>query len=120
MATVTRVQFTDDIDGKALDVEDLNTVAWTWLGVDYEFETSTANLDRIEHGRVSMAVLLAKSRRVGGRKHQPAHTSTDAKRAAVAAGTDSAAIRQWARISGYRLGARGRIPTDIAEAFTHR
>ncbi|WP_207843930.1 histone-like nucleoid-structuring protein Lsr2 [Williamsia soli] len=120
MATVTRVEFTDDIDGKALDIDDLNRVSWSWLGVDYEFETSTANLDRIEHGRVPLATLLATSRRVGGRKHRPSHTTTAPTRIAVVAGTDSTTIRQWARDNGYELGDRGRIPTHILTAFTDR
>lgn len=119
MATVTRVEFTDDIDGKALDIDDLNMVNWTWLGVEYEFDTSTVNLDRIETGRVPLATLLAKSRRVGGRTRQPGHTSV-ASTHSPASGVDSTAIRLWARDNGYELGDRGRIPAHILQAFTDR
>ncbi|MBA4026432.1 MAG: Lsr2 family protein [Gordonia sp.] len=119
MATVTRFEFTDDIDGKALDVEDLTIVTWSWLGVDYEFETSAANLDRIENGRVPVSTLLAKSRRVGGRKRAP--TRARAKTAPVAnsgATADTTTIRAWAQQNGYEVADRGRIPATIIDAYT--
>ena len=122
MATVTRFEFTDDLDGKALDVEDLNIVAWSWLGVDHEIETSTTNLDRIENGRVPLSAVLAKWRRVGGRKRAPAHTLTAPKGSATGSegSEDTKAIRAWAQDNGYKLSSRGRIPADIAAAFAKR
>ena len=122
MATVTRFEFTDDVDGKALDVEDLNTVAWSWLGVDYELDTSTVNLDRIENGRVPVSTLLAKSRRVGGRKRAPAHkrSAPAAPASDSAAPADTKAIRAWAQDNGYELSARGRIPAHIVAAFAEQ
>lgn len=112
MATVTRIEFIDDIDGKPLDVEDVNVVAWSWLGVDYEFETSTANLDRIEVGRVPLANLLAKSRRIGGRRrsHGPNNRHPQTSESA-------STIRNWARENGYEILQRGRIPADIVDAY---
>jgi hypothetical protein len=61
MAEKTVFQYFDDLDGAALDVEDLQTVEWSWRGVAYHFDTSTAHLDDIEAGQVSVATLLAKS-----------------------------------------------------------
>lgn len=116
MATVTRFEFTDDIDGKALDVDDLNIVTWSWLGVDYEFETSTANLDRIENGRLPMSTLLAKSRRIGGRKRAPSHKRPS--RPTDGGPSEATTIRQWAIGSGYGISERGRIPAHIIDAFT--
>lgn len=120
LATVTRLEFTDDIDGKALDLDDVNVVAWSWWGVDYEFETSTTNLDRIESGQVSVATLLDRSRRVGGRKRAPAHkpTSSSPTVASSVASADTKTIRAWAQQNGYELGDRGRIPAHIVDAFT--
>ena len=57
-------QYFDDLDGEALNIEDLQTVEWSWAGVDYHFDTSTANLDKIEAGHVSVATLLTKSERI--------------------------------------------------------
>ncbi|PYE13554.1 Lsr2 protein [Williamsia limnetica] len=123
MATVTRLEFTDDLDGKALDVDDINTVSWSWLGVDYEFDTSTTNLDRIETGRVPISTLLAKSRRVGGRKRSPGHKKTGNSSIAASdsnAPADTKTVRAWAQEQGYELSSRGRIPTDIIEAYTQQ
>lgn len=124
MATVTRLEFTDDLDGKALDVDDINTVSWSWLGVDYEFDTSTTNLDRIETGRVPISTLLAKSRRVGGRKRTPGHKTTGKNRGPAASDSNAAGdpttIRAWAREHGYELSNRGRIPAEIVEAYTQQ
>lgn len=118
MATVTRVEFTDDIDGKALDIDDLNVVGWTWLGVDYEFDTSTTNLDRIESGRVPLSTLVARSRRVGGRKRTPGRKVPASVPAPETPAADSKTIRSWAQRNGYQLADRGRIPAEIVEAFT--
>jgi hypothetical protein len=119
VATVTQVEFTDDIDGKGLDIDDLNVVGWTWLGVDYEFDTSTTNLDRIESGRVPLSTLLARSRRVGGRKRTPGRKVVAASvPAPETPAADSKTIRSWAKQNGYELADRGRIPAEIVEAFT--
>lgn len=115
MATVTRFEYTDDIDDKTLDVDDLNVVAWSWLGVDYELDTSTANLDRIENGRLTVATLLAKSRRVGGRRRSAGRSPRSSLPAIGSA--DTKAIREWAQRNGYTISSRGRIPADIVEAF---
>lgn len=104
-------------------MDDINTVSWSWLGVDYEFDTSTTNLDRIETGRVPISTLLAKSRRVGGRKRSPGHKKTGSSAAAASdstAAADPTTIRAWAREHGYELSNRGRIPTDIIEAYTQQ
>lgn len=121
MATVTRFEFTDDIDGKPLDVDNLNVVSWTWLGVEYEFETSTINLDRIENGRVPVATLLTKSRRVGGRKRTPtSKPATAPSSAAIRTASTSAntkTIRTWAQENGYAVNDRGRIAAAVVDAF---
>ncbi|WP_207844071.1 histone-like nucleoid-structuring protein Lsr2 [Williamsia soli] len=115
---MTRVEFTDDIDGKALEIDDLNVVGWTWLGVDYEFDTSTTNLDRIESGRVPLSTLLARSRRVGGRKRTPGTKAPANVPAPAVSNAATKTIRSWAQQNGYQLGDRGRIPADVVEAFT--
>lgn len=118
MATVTRFEFVDDIDGKALNNDDIVTVQWSWLGVEYEFDTSTTNFDRIENGRIPVSTLLAKSHRTGGRKRSP--KSNPAAPAAASAGSDTKTIRAWAQQNGYAVSNRGRIPTEVIEAFANQ
>lgn len=115
---MTRFEYVDDIDGKPLDIDELNTVQWSWLGVEYEFETSTTNLDRIENGRLPVSTLLAKSRRVGGRKRTPGKNPSPKK--AAGAPSDTKAIRAWAQQNGYAVSDRGRIPAEVIEDFNNQ
>ncbi|AZG48044.1 histone-like nucleoid-structuring protein Lsr2 [Gordonia insulae] len=114
MATVTRYEITDDIDGKPLDVDDLNVVDWSWRGVDYQFDTSTANLQRIESGRVPVSTLLTRSRRKGGRRQ------ATTRRARSTAGVDTKQVREWARENGHDVSDRGRLPDHVVDAYLAR
>jgi hypothetical protein len=119
MAKKTVIEYVDDLDGKPVDVDDLHTIEWSWLGVDYVIDTSTTNLEKIEAGKVSLATLLAKSTRVGGRRRSTAlkhHSIAREVRGAPGAG-ERAAIRTWAREQGYDVGDRGRISEEIVSAY---
>ncbi|GAC47033.1 histone-like nucleoid-structuring protein Lsr2 [Gordonia aichiensis] len=120
MATIRSVAFVDDLDGREIDLDDVHTVLWSWLGVEYQLDISSANLDKVENGRVTVAKLLEASTRVGGRKQSTAPRVS--KRAAAAAspkgGTASTGdIREWAIEEGYEVGPRGRLPKEIIEAY---
>lgn len=115
---MTRFEFVDDLDGKPLDNGDIVSVQWSWLGVEYEFDTSTTNLDRIENGRIPVSTLLAKSHRTGGRRRSPKSKPTAP--AAFAASSDAKTIRAWAQQNGYAVSDRGRIPADVIEAFSNQ
>ncbi|WP_030167382.1 MULTISPECIES: Lsr2 family protein [Actinomycetes] len=118
MAKKTVVEFIDDLDGKPIEIDELNTIEWSWRGVDYVVDTSTANLEKIENGKVPVTTLLNKSTGVSGRRR-----SGTAKRSAAgsngAAGDvgERAAIRAWARDRGYDVGDRGRISARIVAAY---
>lgn len=103
-------QYFDDVDGKELDPEDVNTVEWQWLGVDYRFDTSTANLDKVESGKVTVAKLLEISERIGGRRKRVSATTGASKE-------QTQAIRDWANANGYEVSDRGRIKKEVVEAF---
>lgn len=57
--------YVDDIDGAPVPADDVHSVVWSWRGVDYGFDTSAANLERISAGDVSVATLLKVSVRTG-------------------------------------------------------
>jgi hypothetical protein len=116
-------QYFDDLDGKPLDVEDLQAVEWSWAGVNYHFDTSTANLDLIEAGSISVATLLAKSKRTTKPQRS---TSKDRHIAAPESGDSSVVpdlahcreVREWA-IANYHhgVGKRGRLSKTVVEAY---
>ncbi|MFI9310930.1 Lsr2 family DNA-binding protein [Streptomyces triculaminicus] len=50
---------------------------------------------------------------------QQGRTKKPAARAAAARSTeDTAAIRAWAKENGYHVNDRGRVPTEVREAYT--
>ena len=115
MAKKTVVEFIDDLDGKPIEIDDLNTIEWSWRGVDYVLDTSTPNLEKIEEGKVPFTTVLSKSTRVSGRRR----SASGARRATGASGDagERAAIRTWARDLGYDVGDRGRISSEIVAAY---
>ncbi|WP_128645009.1 Lsr2 family protein [Rhodococcus sp. BS-15] len=121
MARQTRIEFSDDIDGKTIDVDELQVVSWSWLGVEYEFDTTATNLEKIETGRVPFSTVLEKSRKTGGRRRVGASAKAVAdkpsKTAARVGSEQAGAIRDWARKNGHTVSDRGRIPAEIAAAF---
>lgn len=76
MAPRYAIEYIDDLDDTPLDLDEVHTVRWSWLGVDYHLDTSTANLEKIEAGQVSLATVLAKSTRIGGRVPARPHPNT--------------------------------------------
>ncbi|MFE0024416.1 Lsr2 family protein [Amycolatopsis sp. NPDC059021] len=112
MAQKVLVQLTDDIDGS----EAQQTVPFGLDGVSYEIDLSDENADDL---RDALAQYVSAARRVGGRKVRLA-AGQSASAAAPSAPVDrerSRAIRAWAVENGYAVSDRGRIPTEVVEAF---
>jgi hypothetical protein len=107
MALKTIVQLLDDIDGKPAD----ETVAFSLDGVSYEIDLNTKNADRL---RKAFTPYLEKARKAnvrrGGRAARPgARTAHTRERAAD--------IRAWAKQHGITVNDRGRIPTQVVQAY---
>ena len=121
MAKKQIVSFIDDLDGSELDIDDAHTISWSWLGVDYQLDVSSANLDKIENGRVPLAKLLEVSTRVGGRRTSSAPKVSSSPASSSASGrsrNDTSAIREWAVEAGYTVSERGRLPKEVVDAYT--
>lgn len=121
MVQLISTAYTDDLDGATLEPDDVRSIEWSWLGVTYELDTSAANLDAIENGKVSVARLLQASTRTGGRRKRfPAAergTAPEPKPAAPSGQERNRAIREWALAEGYEVSPRGRISADLAAAY---
>lgn len=106
MAQKTIVQLIDDLDGGAA----AETVSFSLDGTGYEIDLSEKNAAKL---RDVMAGYVAHARRAS-------RTSAPARRGGRPARTDreqTAAIREWARKNGHRIGDKGRIPSHILEAY---
>jgi hypothetical protein len=106
VAKQTVVQYIDDIDGKEL--KEAVTVQFGVDGKLYEFDTSAAHAKEFHK---SLEKYVAASRRAGiakGRKNLVLGKRSKEQ---------TQAIRDWARQNDYEISERGRIPTDVIEAF---
>lgn len=102
MARKTTIELVDDLTGTAAD----ETVTFGLDGVEFEIDLTTENADKL---REVLTNYTDKSRRIGGR----AKRGTSGK----AATNDAAQVRIWARENGYDVPERGRIPSEIRDAY---
>ena len=100
MARRTFVELVDDMDGGTAD----ETVSFGLDGVSYEIDLTAENAAEL---REAFGVWAGKARRVGGRRIAGKSRS----------GEDTAKIRAWAQEHGYSVGDRGRIPTEVRQAY---
>lgn len=108
MASITRIQLIDDIDGKSTAEE---TVQFGLDGANYEIDLKPANSSKL---REALQVFVDHARHVkltaGTRTHRaPAKRGT--------ARNDVSAVREWARANGHTVSDRGRISADVLAAY---
>ncbi len=107
MAKQTTVTLVDDLDGSTAEEQ----VEFTMDGRSYEIDLSAANSARL---REALAPFVSAARRTSGRRRSTASTvtarpSTDREQ--------NQAIREWAQQQGMKISERGRIPSNVLEAY---
>ena len=107
MAKQTTVTLVDDLDGSEADEQ----VEFAVDGKSYEIDLSAANSARL---RDALAPFLSAARRTSGRRRSsstpaPARPTTDREQ--------NQAIREWAQQQGMKISERGRIPSNVLEAY---
>ncbi|MFD1534459.1 Lsr2 family protein [Pseudonocardia aurantiaca] len=107
MAKQTTVTLVDDLDGSEADEQ----VEFAVDGKAYEIDLSATNSARL---RDALAPFISAARRTGGRRRSAAAA------ASVRPSTDreqNQAIREWATQQGMKISERGRIPSNVLEAY---
>jgi hypothetical protein len=104
MAQKVQVLLVDDLDGATAD----ETVSFSLDGVSYEIDLSSKNAAKM---RDSFASYVGAARRVGGRSRGGRGRSSSR------AGTETAAIRTWAKEQGLKVSDRGRIPAEVVAKY---
>ena len=115
MAQRTTVTLVDDLDESEAD----ETVEFGVDGTTYEIDLSDAHAAQL---RDVFADYVAHARRTSGRRRAAASAPAPARRGNGRAAVDreqNQAIREWARKQGMTVSERGRIPSEVAEAY-HR
>lgn len=118
MAQKVVVSLVDDLDSSEAD----ETVEFGLDGATYEIDLSEANAATL---RDRLADYVAHARRSGGRRRSaPAAASSSGSRRSSGGGGRAAvdreqnqAIREWARKQGMTVSERGRIPSEVSEAY---
>ena len=107
MAKQTTVTLVDDLDGSTAEEQ----VEFAMDGRSYEIDLSAANSAKL---REALAPFVSAARRTGGRRRSTAATT------ATRPSTDreqNQAIREWAQQQGMKISERGRIPSNVLEAY---
>jgi hypothetical protein len=107
MAQKVTVSLVDDLSGSQAD----ETVSFGLDGKSYEIDLSSKNADKL---RGALADYVAAARRPGGGRK--ASAASVARRPAVDR-EQNQAIREWARSKGMKVNDRGRIPTEVVDAY---
>ena len=103
VAKLTTVTLVDDLDGKKADEQ----VEFAVDGKTYEIDLSAANSARL---RQALAPFVSAARRTGGRRGSTGGTASVDRE-------QNQAIREWAQQRGMKISGRGRIPSNVLEAY---
>jgi hypothetical protein len=110
MAQKHIVQLIDDIDGGDAS----ETVSFALDGTNYEIDLSDRNAARL---RDALAEFVGHARRANRATRAAASSSPKRSRNGRGDREQTAAIREWARKNGFKVGEKGRIPGDVLEAY---
>ena len=101
MAKHTRIVLVDDLDGEEINGGG-KTITFAHLGNTYEIDLTEQNADRLHE---VLAPYIAAARRVTHRR-EPAQEQPDLR-----------AIRAWAKETGVKVSARGRVSQQVQDAY---
>jgi hypothetical protein len=104
MTQRTQVLLIDDLDGSSAD----ETVGFGLDGSSYEIDLSTKNAGRLRDALAEYVAHGRKSRVIRGGA---------LRRSTRSAGANSTDVRAWARSNGYSVNDRGRISTEVLDAY---
>jgi hypothetical protein len=102
-------RYTDDLDGS----EASGKVEFSLDGRSYEIDLNDDNAGRL---RDTLAPFIAAARRAGRGRAVPS-ASQPARSGSGRSREEIAEMRAWLRFNGYEVSDRGRISSDLIQAF---
>jgi nucleoid-associated protein Lsr2 len=111
MAQRVNVVLVDDLDGS----DAVETVSFALDGVDYEIDLSDQHAAEL---RDALSLYVGHARRTGGRRRSGGRRAAGGSSGSSSSdGTSAADIRAWARENGWDVPERGRVSSDVREAY---
>jgi len=104
MAQKVQVILVDDLDGGQAD----ETVAFSLDGTDYEIDLSNEHAQELRGAFDRYLQVARKAQRVSRGRRSTARSQS---------GPSANVIREWARANGFDVNMRGRISSEIREAY---
>ncbi|MBY0178138.1 MULTISPECIES: histone-like nucleoid-structuring protein Lsr2 [Curtobacterium] len=112
MAQKVTVQLVDDLDDSPIAAGDGRTVEFAFDGSSYEIDLSNDNVDKF---RDAISDYIAAARKTAGRRTGSTGKSPSAPKRGNS--EELGKIREWAKENGYEVSSRGRISTQVQEAY---
>jgi hypothetical protein len=109
MAQKVHIVLEDDIDGS----EASETISFALDGTNYEIDLNDDNAAAL---REALASYVGHARKVAGGRRAGRRSSGGSSNG-TQDGASAKEIREWARDNGHEVPERGRIPSDVREAF---
>ncbi len=113
MAEVTVTHYIDDLDETELGAE-AEHIAFSFDGSDYMIDLGPDNAQAF---REAMDPYVESARRLGSTRARTGRTASR-RSAPKSSGLDTKAVREWARGQGWDVSDRGRISTEVMDAYT--
>ena len=104
MAQKVNIVLVDDIDG----TDATETVSFGLDGTSYEIDLNDSNAAAL---RDALAGYVGHARKVSSTRGRKTRAVTSSS------GPSARELRDWARSNGYEVSDRGRVPTEVREAF---
>ena len=115
MAQKTIVTLVDDLTGE--EAENIHTVEFGLDGVTYELDLTQENSTKL---RDALSAYARAGRKIGGRHRSGPRPGRAARSNASAAGYNREtlkSIREWAKKNGHSVSDRGRLSTEVVQAW---
>lgn len=110
---VTVTEFFDDFDGEKIDDGLAESIEFTVEGSTYRMDLRPKNAEKF---RKDLEKWTAAAEKVSARRGRPKGASVGAA-GAKRSKEEMGAIRTWAAQNGYDVSARGRIASEVMEAY---
>jgi hypothetical protein len=101
-------QLIDDLDGSEIPDGGGERVEFALRGVSYQIDLSTANIAKLDK---ALKPYIDSAAKVGGTRARRVKATGKASKEQLSA------IREWARKNGHEVSDRGRIKSEIVQAF---